>query len=232
MKFTVSVQDLDGQDAVDLIQKLTAMGSNGSIVPGASFKENDEYSATGNESEFDSNNMPWDERIHASTKTKNKDGTWKRGRNVDDAVFAAVEAELRVKTTGAVVVPTVAPAMGNAPEPVAAVGYVAPAVVPTVAPAIAAPVALPVAANIAPAIPAPVAITRDFKGLMQQISNLFAAKTIDPSYPNTIVQRINVHAQHFGGEISTLTDISNDPRRVEYAWQCLDADGNGLKKAA
>lgn len=44
---------------------------------------------------LDSSGLPWDARIHASTKTKNKDETWKAARGVDPAMKAAVETELR-----------------------------------------------------------------------------------------------------------------------------------------
>ena len=46
--------------------------------------------------ELDVSGLPWDGRIHSSTKAKNKDGTWRalRGRN-DEAKAKAIEAELR-----------------------------------------------------------------------------------------------------------------------------------------
>jgi len=44
---------------------------------------------------LDSAGTPWDERIHASTRTTNKDGTWTRRRNTPDEVFATVMAELK-----------------------------------------------------------------------------------------------------------------------------------------
>ena len=43
----------------------------------------------------DKNGLPWDARIHASTKTFNADGTWRGRRNTDAAIITAVEAELR-----------------------------------------------------------------------------------------------------------------------------------------
>lgn len=46
-------------------------------------------------SELDRDGLPWDARIHAATKTKNKDGTWRQKRELDPAVRAAVEAELK-----------------------------------------------------------------------------------------------------------------------------------------
>lgn len=45
--------------------------------------------------EVDSAGLPWDARIHAETKTKIKDGTWRQKRGTDPALLAAVEAELR-----------------------------------------------------------------------------------------------------------------------------------------
>jgi len=41
---------------------------------------------------LDSRNMPWDDRIHASTKTQTKDGAWKLKKGVDKNLVAQVEA--------------------------------------------------------------------------------------------------------------------------------------------
>lgn len=43
----------------------------------------------------------WDERIHAASKTRNSDGSWRKKRGVSDELVAAVEAELRGETTEA-----------------------------------------------------------------------------------------------------------------------------------
>lgn len=43
----------------------------------------------------DVNGLPWDGRIHASTKVRNADGSWRAKRGVDDALVATVTAELR-----------------------------------------------------------------------------------------------------------------------------------------
>lgn len=45
--------------------------------------------------ELDSAGMPWDERIHASTKTKTQKGEWKKRKGVDPSVTTAVEAEIK-----------------------------------------------------------------------------------------------------------------------------------------
>lgn len=46
----------------------------------------------------DKDGIPWDELIHASTKTTNKDGTWTRRRNTPDEVFDKRMAELKGET--------------------------------------------------------------------------------------------------------------------------------------
>jgi hypothetical protein len=45
--------------------------------------------------ERDSSGLPWDGRIHAKSKEKNADGTWRRRRNIEDEEFYKVTAELR-----------------------------------------------------------------------------------------------------------------------------------------
>lgn len=44
--------------------------------------------------DFDSAGMPWDERIHASSRATVADGTWRKKRGVSDELVAEVEAEL------------------------------------------------------------------------------------------------------------------------------------------
>lgn len=46
-------------------------------------------------SALDKNGLPWDERIHSSSKVKTSDGSWRMKRGVDDAKAAAVSAELK-----------------------------------------------------------------------------------------------------------------------------------------
>lgn len=168
--------------------------------------------------ELDSAGLPWDERIHSGSKKKNADGKWKLRKNVDEALVKSVEAENR--GAGGQL-----PAfLQNKPAPAQPA---APATVPPTVPAISvanatAPVAPPAPASPIMAQPqAPLA--RDFSGLMLKISNLFATKQITPDYPNTIVARINAGFQI--DSVKTLTDVANDPRMVEYAWQCLEVDG-------
>lgn len=45
--------------------------------------------------ELDADGLPWDARIHASTKTKTQKGVWTKRKGVQDTVVDAVTAELR-----------------------------------------------------------------------------------------------------------------------------------------
>jgi hypothetical protein len=45
--------------------------------------------------ELDKTGLPWDNRIHAESKGKIADGAWRKKRNLDPALVAQVEAELR-----------------------------------------------------------------------------------------------------------------------------------------
>ena len=62
------------------------------------YERSDKISHVG-PNERDTAGIPWDERIHASTKTTNKDGTWTRRRNTPDEVFDKVMAELKAANT-------------------------------------------------------------------------------------------------------------------------------------
>lgn len=67
--------------------------------------------------ELDSAGFPWDHRIHASTKSKIADGTWKVKPKTDKALIEQVRAEFR-QTAAAPL--TVAPPVNQVPTPPAA----------------------------------------------------------------------------------------------------------------
>jgi len=95
--------------------------------------------------------VPWDERIHAGTKSTKADGGWKAKRNVDKALVAQVEAELRAAM--AIPVPN-APAD---PVPVAGSATPTPATAPIVTPLTPTPAPAPVTPTPATPMTAPVA---------------------------------------------------------------------------
>lgn len=79
-------------------------GTATSAAPGASATSEPNTSADAGDacdtSQADSAGVMWDERIHAETKTQNKDGTWRNRRNVDKALIEQVVAEQRAAAAG------------------------------------------------------------------------------------------------------------------------------------
>lgn len=66
----------------------------------------------------DAKGLPWDERIHASSRAKIADGSWRMKRGVEPALVAKVEAELRAQIPPAAPPTTFAEAPANgAPVP-------------------------------------------------------------------------------------------------------------------
>lgn len=108
--------------------------------------------------ELDKDGLPWDARIHAATKSKVADGSWKmkKGMGSMEVYVNQVKAELRA--TMAIPATPAAPAAPMPPVP------------PVAPPA-------PPAAPVAPVPPAPpvVAAPTDFAGFMGWIAGLIAA---------------------------------------------------------
>lgn len=90
---------------------------------------------------LDSANMPWDERIHSSSRETKADGTWRLRRGVDKDLVPVVEAELRAAAPAPESEPEAA-----APSPEEAFAPAPP--VPTTEVAIPAPPAAPVATGV------------------------------------------------------------------------------------
>ena len=109
--------------------------------------------------ELDAKGLPWDERIHAGSKAKIADGSWRMKKQVSADLVTQVEAELR-----------------------AALGNVAPPVAPTVtAPVPAAPVGV-ASPTISASVPAaPVADPTTFEQLMPRITAAVAAGQMPPT---------------------------------------------------
>ena len=154
--------------------------------------------------EVDSTGLPWDERIHAKTKAKNANGTWRTRRGVDDAMFAAVEAQLRAAIFSAASTDA-ANTTHNEPEPFTP--SVAPAPTPeqffgdpAAAPQMqqpADPLAIPdflrrepaAAQQPVPGAPLP---TLNFQQLMAAISQGLRDKKIDNVYLQQLVQHFQI----------------------------------------
>lgn len=120
--------------------------------------------------DLDKTGLPWDGRIHAESKAKIADGTWRKKRGVDPALVVTVEAELR-QVMGAAPIP--APQAATVTMPTAGVASSAVAVpAPPTAPV--APVAPPPPAPLAQAAPPVGSVPQDaraqFVGLVGRAS--------------------------------------------------------------
>ncbi len=104
--------------------------------------------------DLDKHGLPWDGRIHAESKAKIADGTWRKKRGVDALLAVTVEAELR-QVMGAAPAAPLAP-VAPIPAPQAATVTMPTAGVASSAVAVPAPPTAPMA-PVAPPPPAPLA---------------------------------------------------------------------------
>ena len=91
----------------------------------AAAAEDEEVDVTG---VVDADGLPWDPRIHSSSKQLVADGTWRKRRNTAKELFAEVEAELRGLSAVDAPIPAPPP-----PPPPAAVAFANPAPPPPAA---------------------------------------------------------------------------------------------------
>lgn len=159
--------------------------------------------------QVDSAGMPWDHRIHASSRAKVTDGTWRQRRNLDLNVLASVEAEMKAvmglppvpSTAQAVATPTTGTGGYEATGSVASPAVLTPeqafvASVPTPPAAVAVPVPPPFADSVViPAVPpsispatvsagaavtaSPSSAAPTFPQLVGRITKMLAAKELD-----------------------------------------------------
>lgn len=128
--------------------------------------------------ERDKNGIPWDARIHASTKTKNADGTWTRRRNTPDETFNAVMHELR----GANTTRTMEAAGALVPPP-------PPSTVPAPPTASPAPSPTPAAAVASSTVPGAVS----FPDVMRKITSAQAAGKVTPDQVTNLLVSIGAN---------------------------------------
>jgi len=107
--------------------------------------------------EYDSKGMPWDGRIHAATKAKVSDGSWRYRRGCDEAVIKQVETEIRSALSVNPIISTGAGALAGGPAFAPHPFY------PETPPVLAAP---PVVASVAVPVPPVAPVTTTYEALM------------------------------------------------------------------
>ncbi|MNJ10747.1 hypothetical protein D3C77_49110 [compost metagenome] len=104
LTYEVEVDTSKAEAALDRLEKLA--GNERPDAPSASEASTQAQTAASASAAdvgpLDKNGMPWDERIHSSSKNQNADGTWRYLRGGDAEQRAAVEAELRARGYGQV----------------------------------------------------------------------------------------------------------------------------------
>lgn len=149
--------------------------------------------------DVDSHGIPWDSRIHASTKKQKADGTWKRRKGVDDETFYSVTKELKGSTTPSGPAPT--------PTPEAPVTPTVEAPTPTPE-APAQPQAAPTPAPAMPTQGSGGHTLETFKANFPLIlGTLMSEGKIDQNYVNTL-------KNHFG--ISEIWNATDEQKAVMY----------------
>lgn len=148
--------------------------------------------------ELDSKGLPWDERIHSSSKTKVQSGEWKAKRGINDPSFVAnVEAELRQLMGEPMGTMDPSSVFGGSEVPAAPVPFVPPA----------AP--LPPAAPVAPSASAD---PMTFEQLMPRITPAVMAQILPPT---ALPQACAAHG------LASVVALQTSPAHVPLVWATL-----------
>ncbi len=164
--------------------------------------------------ETDTDGLPWDARIHASTKGKNADGRWKARRNTPADTVAAVTAELRALMG----VPT-AP-LAPAPPATTPVGPTPSTPTDGAAPADGAgqTATIPASPSSAPPPPpppvVPAAPAMDFPAVMRKVTAAQATGAVTPAILNTILADLGLGA---------LRELVTNPDKITAFSDQIDA---------
>ena len=237
MKFTLTITDATEAEIRAFLNKAPS-GSNVTVqqpgspavpamptttaIPPSQLNDDDDDNGPENTNapERDTNGIPWDERIHASSKALTDKGVWRKKRGVSDSYYAEVEAELKAAATQP------APAIPAMPEQPAAPAPSMPAMPeqpPVAAPAMPQMPAMPEQ----PAAPAPQQQTLDFNGFMMHLGSKMGALGADGNpiiTPDYLAKITGELATAFNRPMNAITDLSTNPDMIRYAVQLLQRD--------
>ncbi len=158
--------------------------------------------------ELDTKGLPWDERIHSSSKAKIASGEWKAKRGINDPVFVAnVEAELRGMVAAGVSVPeamdTLDPAAVFGAQPAAQ--EVPPPPTPFVPPVASS-------APVAPVAPSASADPTTFEQLMPRITSAVMSQILPPT---AVGAACTAHG------LANVVALQTSPVHVPLVWATL-----------
>lgn len=184
----------------------------------------DTFSTEDVSGQLDSDGLPWDARIHSSSKKKKADGTWTRRKNVADSEFDSIKAQL----LGSSVIPNGC----TAPAPIVQTTPFQNVVAPTSQDVVVqmAPVSpfspeqqaantpvMPVMPTFLQRAPeAPVAQTYTMNDLFTKIQQGIGAGKLQPDAAVGLVNAIN---QSYGVKAVSLVDFAQRPDLIKA---CID----------
>lgn len=172
----------------------------------------------------DSAGLPWDERIHASSKAIIADGTWRRKRGVDDALVVEVEGELR-----ALMAITSEQSVSHAPEVPAAPKPPVPPVPGLASTAAPAPAAPPVPPPPAPVVTALAGPSSPAPAVSSAEPQAAPAVTFASLFKRATALKLAHDGKTFPGEaeileslgVPTWVALAKQPELFEAAWEML-----------
>lgn len=194
--------------------------------------------------QVDKDGLPWDGRIHSSNKKMTAKGVWSRRKNVDDAFFQQIAAELKAASANIVqpapVAYTPPPAVSNQfqqpapftppytpPAPQTVIPHIPMQIAP-IAPQnqyadIPAYMAAAPTAPVQPVVPAPQPQTYGIQDLFNKIQPMFAQNLEQAqAYVNSLTQRLSTQFQM---QVQSVNDIAGRPDMIAYAMQLIATDG-------
>lgn len=156
---------------------------------------------------YDRSGLPWDPRIHASNKSTNKDGTWRRKRDTADAFFDQVVAELRAAVAaqqGATQQAAVPPAPPPAMVTLAGATMGLPA---SMQPPVVVPPALAASAAVPPALAAAAAGAISFGEFVVKVEPYILAGKLT-------MDALTQALQHHDKNLTTINQLMHAPALV------------------
>ncbi len=245
MKFSLTISDATKEEIAAFLggnpSGLAGLGIPGNTIvdqppgmnnPGTQNVADDDSAPTNvNAPAVDSAGLPHDPRIHSDNKGLNKDGSWRKRRGVNDAMVAAVEAELkaRVNITLPPPHPQFSPPSSQVPMPQQQ--YQQPQYAPPM-PDQQMPQQFQQQPQYAPPsqpqFQQQPAATMDFNGFMMHLSGQMQKRDqtgqplITTDYLASIAQRLSAQFQR---QFNSITDIASDQNAINAAVAFISGDG-------
>lgn len=170
-------------------------------------------------STVDADGLPWDERIHSSNRKMTAKGVWTRRKNVDDAVYNSVVAELR----GAPQAPITSAFAVDLPQPTAPWAPAPTIEQPAPVPAFLQSVVQPAPAPVQPVYAAPAPTAPTINDLFVKLQQLSKEGVFTAQYNTDLIGAL---IQQFQVQVNSINDIAARPDMIAAAFQYIASRGN------